>query len=111
MDEQQVDVVGLQLAQALVDACRSLLLTCIGNPHFRHQEDVLPGNPALADCISYPFFVEICLRRVNHPVPGLKGIGHDTFRFIHGNLEDAETDGRHHHSVVQSYLSHTVVLF
>ena len=91
MDEQQVDVVGLQLAQALVDACRSLLLTCIGNPHFRHQEDVLPGNPALADGISYPFFVEICLRRVNQAITYVQCIAHAPLAFLRGDLEHTVT--------------------
>lgn len=46
--------------------------------------------------MTHLFLIEIGGSSVNHPVPGLQGVGHDTFRFIHGNLEDAETDGRHH---------------
>ena len=87
MDEQQVDVVGPELAQALVDACRRFLLAGIRNPYFRHQEDVLSGNPALADGVSHSLFVEVGLRRVNQAIAHAQGIADAPFAFLRGDLE------------------------
>jgi len=87
MDEQQVDVVGFQLAQALVDACRRLLLAGIRNPYFRHQENILPGDTALADGVPHAFFVEICLRRVNQAITYVQCIAHAALAFLRGDLE------------------------
>ena len=87
MDEQQVDVVGPQLAQALVDACRRLLLAGIRNPYFRHQENVLPGNPAFADGVSHAFLVEVSLRRVNQAITHVQRVADAPFTFLRGYLE------------------------
>ena len=87
MDEQQVDVVGLQLAQALVDACRRLLLSCIRNPYFRHQKNVLPDNTALAYGISYTFLVKVSLRRVNQAITHIQRIAYAPFTFLRSYLE------------------------
>lgn len=40
MDEQQVDVVGLQLAQALVNAAGGTLLAGVADPHLGDEEEM-----------------------------------------------------------------------
>ena len=60
------------------------------------QSEFLHREVECTQGIPHLFLIEIGGGSINHPVRGLKGVGHDTFRFIHGNLEDAETDGRHH---------------
>lgn len=44
--------------------------------------------------------------RVEHPISYLDGIAYNSFRLIHRNLIDTESDSRHHYAIVQSYIFH-----
>ena len=52
MDQQQVDVLRLQLAQALVDALVGALLASVRDPHLRHEEQVFASIIASSIFIS-----------------------------------------------------------
>ena len=48
VQQHQVDIVGLQLPQALVNAGLGPLVAVVRNPDFRHQKDVFAVDAALA---------------------------------------------------------------
>ena len=91
MDKQQVNIVGLQLTQALVDACCRSLLACIRNPYFRNKKNILSGNPTLADGISHTFLVEVSLRRINQAITHVQRIADALFTFLRSYLEHSVT--------------------
>ena len=82
MDEQQVDVVGLQFAQALVDASCGLLLTGIRYPHLCHKEDVVALHIALRDGNAHALLVIVGLCRIDEPIAHLECICHTLFRLL-----------------------------
>ena len=79
MDKQQVDIVGLQLTQALINARRRLFLTRVGNPHFRHQKNILSGDTAFADRFSHTLFVEVSLGSVDQTVTDIQSVTYISF--------------------------------
>ncbi len=60
----------------------------------------------MPDGIAHLFLVEIRSCRVEHPIARFDSIAYGTFSFLFRNLIDAESDGRHHHAIVQSYIFH-----
>ena len=74
MDKQQVNVIGLQFAERLVDAGLRPLVSGIGNPYLGDDEQVIAGYAAFANGIAHTFLVEIGLRRVDHPIAHADGI-------------------------------------
>ena len=108
MDEQQVDVVGLQLAQALVDALCSLLLSCIRDPHLRHEKDVLTLHSALRDGSAHALFVIVGLRRIDEPIAHFKCIRHTLLRLLRRHQKYAIAQQWHLHSICKFDFLHFV---
>ena len=108
VQKHQVDIVGLQLAQALVDGCPGFFVAVIRNPYFRYEEDLLPADAAFADGIADTFFVVIGLCRVNHAVSDFQCIRYTTLAFGRRHLIDAVAYLRHFDAIVQFYCLHTL---
>lgn len=79
MQQHQVQVVGTELAQALVYRCLGLVVTIIRDPDLRHQEDILARYAAFGHGGAYAFLVMICLCGIYHAIARGKGIAHTTF--------------------------------
>ena len=82
MNEQQVDILRLQLAQALVDALGGLFLASIGYPHLRHEEQVFAPDATLTPGIAHAFFIEIGLSRINQTIANAQRITYATFTLL-----------------------------
>ena len=100
MQEHQVDVVRLQLAQAFVDRGFRFLVAVVGNPYFRYKENLLAVYSAFADSIANTFLVVVSLRRVNHAITHAEGIAHATLALGGRNLIDAIANLGHFDAVV-----------
>ena len=74
VDEQQVDVVGLQFAEGFVDGSLCLLIPGVGYPHLCHKKQFLARNAALLHRTAHAFLVVVSLRRVYHTVAHAQGI-------------------------------------
>ena len=81
VDEQQVDVVGLQFAKRFVDGGFCLLVSGIGNPDFGDDEQFIARHAAFANGIAHAFLVEIGLCRVDHPIAHADGIHYTPLAF------------------------------
>ena len=101
VQQHQVDVVGLQAAQALVDGGFGLFVTVVGDPHFRHEENLSAVDAAAAHGVAHALFVMVSLRRVNHAVADAQRIRNATLALGGRNLIDAVTHLRHLDAVVQ----------
>ena len=99
VNEQQVDVVGLQFAQRFVNACLCPLVSGIGNPHLRHDEQFFAGYAAITDSVAYVLLVAVSLCRVNHPVAHADGIPHAPLALRRRYLINSITQNRHFHAV------------
>ena len=99
MDQQQVDVLRLQLTQALLDALIGFLLASVRNPHLRHEEQVFALDAALAPSIAHALFVSVSLSRIDEPVAHVQRIRHATFTLVRAHLKHAVAQQRHLDSV------------
>ena len=99
MNEQQVDVVGLHFAQALVDATCGFFLAGVSNPHLGGEEQLVACNAALLDGFAHAFLVIISLSRIDQPVTDAQCIGHAALAFLRAHQENTVTQQRHFHSI------------
>ena len=99
MDEQQVDILRLQLTQALVDTLGCLLFTGIGYPNFRHQEQILALQSTLAPSVTNAFLILIGLCRIYQSVAYAQSIRHATLTLIRAHEKHAVAQCRHLNTV------------
>lgn len=82
VQEQQVDLVDAELACALVERVQRLVVPVVADPDPRLDEDLIPGEPGLADRVAHAALVRIRGRGVDQPVPGRKSRGDGLFRLV-----------------------------
>ena len=82
MNEQHVDVISLQLAQALIDALGCLFLTVVRNPDLCHEEQVFALQSALSPGITNALLILVGLCRINQAIAHTQSIAHATFTFV-----------------------------
>ena len=107
----KVEVIQSELLHRAIESPQRVVVLVVLHPQFGGDEKLLARDAALPDGIAQLLLVEIGSSRVEQSVTHLDGIGHHPFRFIFRNLKDAEPDGRHHHSVIQSYIFHILHSF
>ena len=110
VQKHQVDVVGLQAAQALVNGGFGLFVTIVGNPDFRHEENFPAVDAAAAHGVAYALLVVVSLRRVDHAVADAQDIRNATLALGGRYLVDAVTHLGHFDAVVQFYRFHRVLI-
>lgn len=99
VEEHQVDVVGLQFAQTLVDALHGLSVAIVGRPDLGNEEKIITTDAALLPCAAHGFLVEISLRSIYHPIAHAERIQHATLTLIRFHLIDTITQLRHFHAI------------
>ena len=104
VDQQQVNIVGIQPLQGLV-YCVGLLIET--GPQLGLQEDVLAPHTGLFHGPAHCFFVHISVGGVDEPVAALEGAEDGGLRFIRRQQEGPDTRHRHFHAVIQSRKFHT----
>ena len=72
--EQQIHIIGLQLAQRLVNGFRCFRFAGVGNPYFGGKKNLFTGYSALAYRIADLSLVEIDLCRVDGSVTDVQGV-------------------------------------
>ena len=68
MDEQQVDIVGLQPGQRFFDALPGQLITGPGLAQFRRNEDILPAKAAFGHSLADDGLVIVHVGRIDETV-------------------------------------------
>ena len=109
--QQQVDVVGMQLAQGLFDAGCRPLFAGIANPYLGGDEEFAAGNAAFGDGGADARFVLVGLGRVDAAVARTNRIEHAPFARFGGNQIDSVPQLRHFNAVVQCHALHSVSFF
>jgi hypothetical protein len=102
--DEQVDLVGAQLAGALVEAVQGLVVAVVADPDLGFQEDLGPVDARGADRLADLAFVAVRRRGVDVPVTGRERRRHRGPGLIWWGLEDTEPDGGHFDAVVQREL-------
>ena len=100
VDEQQVDVAGLQLAQALQDAGVGFLLARVAYPHLGHDEQLLARHATLPQGLAHALLVVVRLGGVYQPVACLDGVEHAPLTLRRVYLIHAVAQLRHLHAIV-----------
>lgn len=106
VDEQQVEIVGLQLAHRLFDGRLGLFITRVRDPHLGRQEKLLARKAALLQRRAHALFIVIGLRGVDAAVADADGVEHAALRVLGRRLVDAVAQLRHFDAVVQRDIFH-----
>ena len=106
MNEQQIQIIGTQLAHGLCDGRLGLFIACIGDPDLGGQEKFLPGKSAFYQRRTDAFLVIVRLRRVDAAVAHLDGVQHTALGVLRRRLIHAVAQLRHFNAVVQSHIFH-----
>ena len=104
--QQEVDVVGAESFQTLVDRSGRFALAGVADPHFGGEKQVLARHAAAANAFAHATFVAIGLRRVDEPVAHFNGIGHTAGRLLIVDLKHAVAQRRHGETIVEFDVLH-----
>ena len=104
MDQQKVDVIGVQTLQGLVHRVGLLIEA---GPQLGLQENVLTIHAGLLHGPAHRLLVHIGIGGVNETVTALKGAEDGGLRLVGGQQEGADARHGHFHAVVQSCVFHT----
>ena len=100
MDQEQVNIVGLELLQTFEDGGISLLFARISDPDLRHYEEFGARHATLGDGLTYTLFILIGLSRIDHPVAYTDGIQDTALSFLRIDLVYAIAQLRHLHTII-----------
>ena len=103
VDQQQVDVGGVQTGQGLVH-CVGLLIEA--GPQLGFQENLLPLQAGLLHGSANGLFVYIGVGGVDQAVAVLQGADAGGLCLVRGQKKCADTGHRHFHAVIESCVFH-----
>ena len=106
MDQQQINIIGLQLTQRFIDRCSSTFFPGIGDPYFGRDEQLFTRHAAFTDGITYLFFVEISLCCIDRTITDSNSIRDTTFALFGSYLINTVTQNRHLDAIIQFYCFH-----
>ena len=99
VEKHQIDVVGLQFAQTLIDALHSLSVAIVGRPDLGNEENLITIHTALLECVAHGFLVEISLRSIYHPVTHAESVQHAALTLIRFHLINTISQLWHFHAI------------
>jgi hypothetical protein len=112
VQQEQVDVVGVQLAQRVLGGALQPPRLRVGRTDLRRDEDVAAVDAAGGDAGRHLGLVAVRARGVYVPVPDLERVAHALGRFTAPQLPGAEPDPRDlgpldgQHGVLSSQVAH-----
>ena len=106
VDQQQVQVIGAQLAHGLLNGGLGLLIARVGDPDLGGQEEFLPGQAALRQRRADALLIVIGLGGVDAAVAHIDGVQHAALGVLRRGLIHAVAQLRHFDAVVQSHILH-----
>lgn len=77
MDQHQINVLRLELAQRGQQGCLCLFIAAVADPHFGRDKQLFTGYAAFSDCAARLFFVAVRLRRINQAIACVNGINRE----------------------------------
>ena len=108
VEQQQVDVVGLQLAQRILDRRARGALAEMLDPHLGGKEDIAAVDARGSDGRAHLLFVEIALRRIDMAIPYLERVAHAALALVLRHLVHAVAQLGHLHAVRKRHVHHVV---
>ena len=100
MDEQQVDIVGLEFLQRSFDRLCRRLLARVGYPYLGGDKELVAAYSALFNGVAYAAFVSIRLSGVDRTISDGYCVGDASFALGRVDLIYAVAQDRHFYSVV-----------
>jgi len=109
VDQEQVDVIGAQCLQAVVERPARVVREVVRVAQLGGEEDLAAGHAGLGDRLADFLLVPVRLRGVDMPVADLQGGAHGRGGLARRDQEHPETELRDHPAVVQhdcGYVGH-----
>ena len=100
MDQHEIDVVGFQLLQRLIDGRFGFFAAGVGHPHFGCDEQFRSRHTALLQRTANRLLVPIGLGGINGPISHGNGVQHASLTFLTAHLKDAVAQLRHFYTVI-----------
>ena len=107
MDQQQVDVGGIQSGKSLVHRVGLLIEA---GPQFGFEENLLPLQARLLHSAANGLFIHIGVGGVDQAVAVLQSGNHRGFRLVRCQQKCADTGHRHFHAVIEYCVFHNKFL-
>ncbi len=101
MEQQQIDVVGLELPERDFDGLERLFVAVVFQPDLGGDEQLLSVDAAGLDAVAHLGLVEVGLCGVYVAVAGFDGVGDAARGVVLGDLEDAEAELGHVDDIAQ----------
>ena len=101
VDQHEVDVVGSQSRQGLLNGTERMTFAVIRAPHLVDQEDLVARDATVRYGNAHALLVAVGLRRVDHAVPRIERGGDAALRLGVVDPENAVAQLGHRDSVVQ----------
>lgn len=102
MDEQQVDIVGLQPGQRFFDALPGQLIASPRLAQFRRNEDILPTKAAFGHSLADDGFVIVHVGRIDETVADGQGLPDSLLPCISFQHPRTKTNSRHSQAIIQN---------
>ena len=100
MDQEQVDIIGLQFIQRLLDARPSFLVAGAGAVQLCGEKNVLPGQAALLNGLTHNILIVIHLGSVNQAIAQIQCSQDGFFASLTPHIPGAKANHRQLYSVV-----------
>ena len=101
VQQHEVEILGLHLAQALVNRSLGLFVTVVRKPYLRDEEQVFAPQAALLPGIAHTFLVLVSLCCVYHSIAHAQRIAYATFTLFGRHLKHSVTHLWHFNAIVQ----------
>ena len=106
MNEEQVNILGVQLLEGFLNRLLGVLIAAVADPDLCGQEDIVPLHTAVLDAPAHGFLVAVSLSGVDRAVAHLDGIPDTAVTLRIGDLVHAVAQHGHFDSVVESDIFH-----
>src|SRR2546427_4236712 len=101
MKDEQVELLDVELARALVASVEGLVVTVIADPHLRLDEDVRAVDARAANRRTDLALIEVSSGGIDEAVTGRQGALDGGLRLFIGDLEDTKAEAWHYDAIVQ----------
>ena len=102
MHQIQIQILHAQITQCLIQRRLDVLRRMLGIPQLAGEEDLLAGDPGIANSLSNFRLIAIDSGAVDVPVSLAQGDFHGAFDFVRGCLPSAEAHGGYWGAGVES---------
>lgn len=100
MNQKQIHIVCFQFLQGFLNRSLCFFISCIADPDLCGNEKFLSWQTAFYNCLTYAFFIAICLSSINATISVFNCSKHAALCFFRGSLINAIAKLWHFHTII-----------